>query len=44
MDLSGEIAGGDVPGDELVGDADDVSEVRSQLEAENSELKETFQI
>ena len=41
MNLSGEITGRHVPGDELVGDADDVAEVGGQLEAEHSKLRES---
>jgi hypothetical protein len=32
------VPGGHVPGDELVGDADDVTKVRRQLEPEDCEL------
>ena len=38
VDLSGQIWGGHVPGDEFVGDADDVPEVRGEFETEDGEL------
>jgi hypothetical protein len=38
VDISGQVTGGQVPGDELVGDGDDVTEVSCQAEVKHCEL------
>ena len=39
MNLSCQITGGDIPSDEFVGNADNVTEVGGQFETKNSKLK-----